>query len=59
MKNLAKRSTNRRYRLCGQQLHQMLAMICNHRGKRSVEETPAATGIYCLHKMQGHTEKIF
>lgn len=38
---LVKRSSNsRRFQLCGRQLHQMLAVVCNNgRGKRSAKET--------------------
>jgi len=40
-RNLVKRSSgNRRFQLCGRQLHQMLAVVCNNgRGKRSAKET--------------------
>jgi len=39
-RNLSKRSTNRRFQLCGRQLHQMLTVVCsNRRGKRSTMET--------------------
>ena len=38
---LVKRSSNtRRFQLCGRQLHQMLAVVCNNgRGKRSASNT--------------------
>jgi len=39
-RSLVKRSTNRRFQLCGRQLHQMLTVVCsNRRGKRSAKET--------------------
>jgi len=39
-RSLVKRSTNRRFQLCGRQLHQMLTVVCsNRRGKRSTMET--------------------
>lgn len=38
---LVKRSSSRRFQLCGRQLHQMLAVVCNRtgRGKRNAKET--------------------
>ena len=48
-RNLVKRSTNRRFQLCGRQLHQMLTVVCsNRRGKRSVKETEGSIGMYVL-----------
>lgn len=39
-RNIVKRSTSRRFQLCGRQLHQMLTVVCsNRRGKRSAKET--------------------
>ena len=49
-RNLVKRSSgNRRFQLCGRQLHQMLAVVCNGgRGKRSAKETEETLGNYKL-----------
>ena len=45
-RNLSKRSTNRRFQLCGRQLHQMLTVVCsNRRGKRSTMETEGSIGV--------------
>ena len=44
-RSLVKRSTNRRFQLCGRQLHQMLTVVCsNRRGKRSTMETEGSIG---------------
>ena len=57
-RSVVKRSTNRRFQLCGRQLHQMLTVVCsNRRGKRSAKETEGSIGVFQI-SWQGY-DSIF